>query len=120
SKLTINKHEIRQDENGDYVEVIVNNIANLREIRHKVMVVEGDSSPTRKMEIMQTSSELLKSVDPNLKPLHYHELSHVLTNQLDSFDEEKKERLDEDHELEMAVARQQLKTSYAKMKAEEM
>lgn len=120
SKLTINKHEIRQDENGDYVEVIVNNIANLREIRHKVMVVEGDSSPTRKMEIMQTSSELLKSVNPNLKPLHYQELSHILTSQLDSFDEEKKERLDEDHELEMAVARQQLKTSYAKMKAEEM
>lgn len=114
----INQRRTRIDESGNTLVEIVNDFSKLREIRHKVMVVESEDSPTRKIEVMQTAAELLKNQPPE-KALTRQELAHVLAKQLDSFSEEEKQRLDEYHQLEMDVAVQQLKTSLATLKQQE-
>jgi hypothetical protein len=118
--FTINKTETRTLEDGSKIDVIVNNIAKLRDIRHRVIITESDDSPTRKVEIMQTASDMLKAIDPNRSPLIYQRQAYNLTSNTDTFSDEEKREMEGDHELEMEFARQQIKTSYAQLKAQEM
>lgn len=107
SQFSINKHEISIDDQGNLVEEIIDDFARLKDIRHRIIVTESEESPTRKIEVMQTSTELLK-VMPQSKPLHIQELSHVLTKQLDSFDDEEKAKMEEYHDIEMEAAKEAL------------
>jgi hypothetical protein len=118
--FTTNKTETRTQEDGSRVDVIVNNLLKLRDIRHRVIVTESDDSPTRKVEIMQTAAEMIKVVDINRKPITYQRLAFDLTSNTETFSEDEKMQMEEDHELEMAVAKQELKTRFAKLKAEEI
>ena len=115
----INEHKMDVDDSGNVIESIIDDISRLKEIRHRVTVSESEDSPTRKVEIMQTSTELLKTI-PQSKPLTIQELSHTLASQLDAFDDEKKAQLEEYHELEMMVGKQQLKTQFAELKLKEV
>lgn len=104
----INEHRMRVLDNGDIVEEIVDDMSLLRSIRHRVMVVESEESPTRKIELMQTSSELMAKL-PKEKVLTLNEMAHVLTMQVDAFDDEKKAQMERFHEEEMQSARWQLR-----------
>ena len=106
--FTINKHEIKIDENGELMEVIIDDISKLKEIRHKVMVTESSDSPSRKIEVMQTSSTLLQSMDKQAKPITSQRLQTKLTLNTDVFNEEEKMELEEDAELELQVAREEM------------
>lgn len=118
--FTINKTETRTLEDGTQIDVIVNHIAKLRDIRHRVIITESDESPTRKVEIMQTAAELLKAIDPNRKPITYQRQAYNLTSNTDTFSDEEKMEMEGDHELEIETARQELKTRYAKLKVTEL
>jgi hypothetical protein len=114
----INKHEKRTVD-GCEVECIVNDLSRLKEFRHRVMVVESDDSPTRKVEITQVASSLLQSM-PQTKILTITELAHTLAKTFDSFDEEKQAVLEEHHKLEMEAAQQQLRSGIAAGKVQEL
>jgi hypothetical protein len=114
--LVINKRETRTDDNGNTIEVMVNDFSQLLKIRHKVQVTESEDSPTRKVEIMQVAQSLLQNTPPE-KALTRMELAHTLAKQLDSFDEEKKRRLDMYHEKEMELVNAELEMKIAQAQA---
>lgn len=118
--ITINKHEIIQDEFGNDIEVIIDDISKLKEIRHKVMVVESSDSPTRKLEVMQTSSTLLQSMDKQAKPITAQRLQTKLALNTDVFSGEEKEQLEEDAELEIQVAREEMEARRAQARLTRM
>jgi len=115
-KLSINKRESRIDENGNSIEVMVNDFSQLLKMRHKVIVTESEDSPTRKVEIMQVAQSLLQNTPPE-KALTRMELAHTLAKQLDTFDEEKKKRLDVYHEKEMELVMADLEAKIAQAHA---
>jgi hypothetical protein len=115
-QVTINKREVRTDEMGNAIEVIINDFAKLKTMRHRVAVTESEDSPTRKVEIMQVSQSLLNAM-PAEKSLTRMELAHELSKQLDAFDEEKKRRLDMYHEKEMELVMANLEAQIAQAKA---
>jgi hypothetical protein len=118
-ETVINKHEIGFDEQGNIIESIVDDIGRLKDIRHRIMITESEDSPTRKVEIMQTSTELLKVI-PQSKPLTIQELAHTLAKQLDAFNDEQKAQMDEYHQVEIEAALQDMKAKIAQSKLLEL
>jgi hypothetical protein len=113
--FTIN--ERRMDERG--VEVIVNDMSKLKEMRHRVLVVEAEDSPSRKVEVMQVASSVLQSLLPTQKATAT-KLGTVLAKQVDSWQEEDKAEFDELGKLEVELAKQELKTNMAELRFREM
>jgi hypothetical protein len=101
--FTINKRETRTDVNGNQIDVIINDFSKLREMRHRVIVTESQDSPTRKVEIMQVASSLIKSM-PQEMTLHRMELANTLSKQLDTFDEAQRQVLDDHFQKEIKLA----------------
>jgi hypothetical protein len=114
----VNKTETRNLEDGTKVDVIVNNIAKLRDIRHRVIITESDESPTRKVEVMQTAAEMLKAIDPNRKPITYQRQAYNLTSNTDTFSDDEKKEMEADHEMELETARDQLRMQDLQFKAQ--
>jgi hypothetical protein len=120
SSFKINERVTVQDEyTGDEIDVIVDNIADLKDIRHRVTVIESEESPTRKMEIVQNASDLKKTIDPNMNPLTYNDLLHAIMTNLDIFSPEEKKSLESKYQLEEQAATQALKTKIAVDRATE-
>jgi hypothetical protein len=117
-QFTINKTERRPLEDGSQVDVIVNNLMRLRDVRHRVVITESDESPTRKIEVMQTANELLKTIDPNRKPVSYQQQAFNLISNTDTFSEDEKMQMEEDHQLEVEAAREQLKAQTLNFKSQ--
>lgn len=111
--FTINKKELFVDTDGSIIEVIVDDISKLKDIRHKVIITESSDSPTRKLEIMQTTSTFLDRTDPNMKPLTYQLLASKLVASSDLFDTEEKAELEQAAALEIEVAKVELETRKA-------
>ncbi len=116
----LNKLETRELEDGTKLDVIVNNVAALKELRPRVIITESTDSPTRQVEVMQTSAEILKYVDQGRKPITYQRQVYNLTSNSNCFTQAEKAEMEGDHELELEVARQELKTRFAELKAKEM
>ena len=112
--FTINEHVIK-----DGYEYIVNNMAELKVMRHKVTVTESEDSPTRKVEIMVTTTETMKSMPEN-KPVTICKMGTKLATSIESFEDEDREELKEIGELEVTVAMQELKTRNAILKQQEI
>lgn len=114
SAVVINERRV---DNG--FEVIVNDMAMLREMRHRVIVTESEDAPTRKVEAMTVAAEAMRAMPPT-KILTIGELATTLALSLDNFDEEKKERLKRYCGLETELAEQQIKTQIVTLKAQEL
>lgn len=111
--FTINKKEMFVDTDGSIIEVIVDDISKLKEIRHKVIITESSDSPTRKLETMQTASTFLDRTDPNMKPLTYQMLASKLVASSDLFNTEEKAELEQAAALEIDVAKSELEARKA-------
>jgi hypothetical protein len=111
--FTINKKEMFVDTDGSVIEVIVDDISKLKDIRHKVIITESSDSPTRKLETMQTASTFLDKTDPNMKPLTYQMLASKLVMSSDLFDTEEKAELEQAAALEIEVAQSELQARKA-------
>lgn len=116
--FTINKREMFVDEDGSIIEVIVDDISKLKDIRHKVIITESSDSPTRKLEIMQTASTFLERTDPNAKPLTYQMLASKLVLSSDLFNSEEKAELEQASSLEIEVAKNELSARNANAMAQ--
>lgn len=114
--FTINKRETRTDENGNSIDVILNDFSKLKDMRHRVVVTESQDSPTRKVEIMQVSSSLIQSMPPSMG-LHVMELAHVLSKQLDTFDEAERAVLDEHYKKELTLQEKLIEAQIAEADA---
>lgn len=115
--FTINKKELFVDTDGSIVEVIVDDISKLKEIRHKVIITESSDSPTRRLEIMQTASTFLERTDPNAKPLTYQMLASKLVISSDLFNTEERAELEQAAALEIDVAQSELEARKANAQA---
>ncbi len=115
--FTINKKELFVDTDGSIVEVIVDDISKLKEIRHKVIITESSDSPTRRLEIMQTASTFLERTDPNAKPLTYQMLASKLVISSDLFNAEERAELEQAAALEIDVAQSELEARKANAQA---
>lgn len=111
--FTINKKEMFVDTDGSIIEVIVDDISKLKDIRHKVIITESSDSPTRKLETMQTASTFLDRTDPNMKPLTYQMLASKLVASSDLFNLEEKAELEQAAALEIDVAKSELEARKA-------
>lgn len=111
---TINQHRI----NGDRIE-IVNDFSKLRENRHRVIAIESDDSPSRQIETMIVTNEVLKALPPE-RALMRMELSNLLIKSMDQFSEEDKERLEAMGELEGQVVAQTMKNNLMMLKRNEI
>lgn len=107
TKQYINKREIR-----DGMECIVNDMAVLRDMRHKVLVTESEDAPTRKIETMMVSSELMKSI-PQSKTLTLNMLASKIVRSADVYSDEDKAKLEMYEELEMRAAEMALRANIA-------
>lgn len=104
----INERKTIEDEFGNSVDVIVDNIAMLKDIRHRVNVVESEESPTRKMEVIQAASELRGTVDVNANPLLANKLTYAIVKNIDVFDPDTKKELESMEQQESEAAEQAL------------
>lgn len=111
--FTINKKEMFLDTDGSVIEVIVDDISKLKDIRHKVIITESSDSPTRKLEVMQTASTFLEKTDPNTKPLTYQMLASKLVMSSDLFNVDEKAELEQAAALEIEVAQSELEARKA-------
>lgn len=111
--FTINKKELYVDTDGSIIEVIIDDISKLKEIRHKVIITESSDSPTRKLETMQTASTFLERTDPNSKPLTYQMLTSKMVLASDLFNTEEKAELEQATNLEIEVAKSELEARKA-------
>jgi hypothetical protein len=103
----------------DGMEVIVNDMSKLRELRHRVIVSESDDAPTRKVEIMAVASEAMKTM-PQTMTLTLTKLASLLALSIDNWNDEEKETLKHYNELEIAAAEQQMRVMLAEGKMREL
>jgi hypothetical protein len=100
-------------------EVLLNDFARLREMRHRVVVSESEESPTRKVEVMTVASEVMRSL-PQSQQLTITKMGTIVAKSLDNFDVDDQEELDEFGKLEIEFARQSMKTQVAEMRLREV
>lgn len=113
STTTINKRELYVDVDGSIVEAIIDNFEELKEIRHKVMVTESSDSPTRRLEVMQTSDTLLQKTDPNTNPITRQLLFSKLALSTDTFSDEEKIEFEAASKKELSAAEAQVEAQKA-------
>jgi hypothetical protein len=111
--LTINEHRVQ-----DGVEVIVNDMARLKDIRHRVIVTESEDSPTRKVEIMSVAAEAMRTM-PETMTLTLTKMASLLAMSIETWSDEDKEVMRRYNDLELEVAEAQMRSMLAKANAEE-
>jgi len=109
------------DDNGYQMDVIIDDISELRKKRHKVSIVESPDSPTRKVEIMRTSTDAMKAI-PQTRVLTHLDLSQKILMNIDVIteDDDAKAELEENYKFEKEAAMQQLKTTIAQNRLTEL
>lgn len=112
--FTINERRVQ-----DGVEVIVNDMARLKEIRHRIIVTESEDSPTRKVEIMSVAAEAMRNM-PQTMTLTLTKMASLLASSIETWSDEDKEVMRGYNELELQVAEAQMKAMLAKANAEEV
>jgi hypothetical protein len=114
----INERVTETTSDGEVIEFIANDISKLKEIRHKIIIVETPDSPTLRAEQAQIANEKLAAIkSPNAVPVSYVMLTHDLLDSDESKSDEDQRMLDEirkkEIELAMSTADAQIATNKA-------
>ena len=107
----INKRDVV---NGQ--EVLLDNMSELRNMRHTVSVTESEDAPTKKVETMMVATELMKEM-PQSKVLTINMLASKITQAVDVFSAQDKEQLKHFDDIELQAAEEQLLAQTANMRA---
>jgi hypothetical protein len=120
----VNKHVTETTPEGDTIEYIINDISKLKEIRHRVIIVESPDSPTRRAENMQVSSELLKGIQSTgvaaMVPESTVRLIHSMLRGAENLSEDEKREMEEGFARELEIARSSAEATIATNKANTM
>lgn len=123
-KFTFNKgkQSIALNEEVNFADGSVgmrNRVANLKRIRHKVIVSENQQSPTEKMDSLERMSRFIKSVGVN-SPLITKFLINEAATLMTMFDDEKKEQIRILGDIDLQTMVQEAITKQKQMKAQEL
>jgi hypothetical protein len=99
---------------------IRNDVSKLKDIRHKIIVSDQQSSPTQNMADLSVLNEYLNSMVKfaNLMPAQIAYTMKAIARKIDQFDEEDKENLEEIADIELSAAMEKLNLSTINTKIE--